>query len=337
VVALTSPKAFPSAVARQPNGVAPVVTTRSILREQKASKELSGKTVIGVRRQRPGKVGENEVEKSGSSEDSGSSDEDEGEGTRRGGARIDDEVEEVPAVNRVLFCARQFLKASRRFLNVSIDDSVKGASVRRLDALPQSAHEAAAAHDEATNGGQDNGDDHDDHKEEEDEEVSDGEDGIDVGSAETSGQAKKKRRLSAPLGAKGARDLMVEPLTDWVNASLTEQRQTLGAFNLALDRLTLSAVPKSLPCRENERARIDSLLRGAVWGGGGAPVVYISGMPGTGKTATVREVATALKAEARLGKVPPFTFVELNGMRLPQPEVGRGVGVSCESTVGINV
>lgn len=128
---------------------------------------------------------------------------------------------------------------------------------------------------------------------------------------------------------------MVEPLTDWANASLTEQRQTLGAFNLALDRLTLSAVPRSLPCRENERARIDSLLRGAVCGGGGAPVVYISGMPGTGKTATVREVATALKAEARLGKVPPFTFIELNGMRLPQPQVGQGVVFRCCSFWGL--
>jgi len=325
VVALTSPKDFPDAVARQPNGVAPVVTARSILREQKANKELNEKTSISVRRQRPGKVEENVVEKLGSSEEGGSSDEDEGEGAGRRGARIDDEVEEVPAVNRVFFCARQFLKGSRRFLDVSIDDSVKGASARRLDALPQSAHEAAAAHDEELNGDQDNGDDHDDYEEEEDEEVSDCKGVMDRGTTEAYGQAKKKRRLSAPLGAKGAKALTMEPLTDWVSASLTEQRKTLGAFNLALDRLTLSAVPKSLPCRENERARIDSLLRGAVCGGGGAPVVYISGMPGTGKTATVREVATALKAEARLGKVPPFTFVELNGMRLPQPQVGRGV------------
>jgi hypothetical protein len=328
VVVLTSPKAFPSAIARQPNGIAPAITARSILREQKAGKEVGGKTSLGARRQRPAKSEEDEVEKSGSSEDGWSSDEDDG-AEKRGTRDGDEEAEEVAAVNRVFFCARQFLKASRRFLDVVIDDSVKGSGERRLYALPQSAHEAAAAYDEETNEGQEH-EGGDDNEGEDEEVISDAEDSSGPGVATASGHAKKKRRLSAPLGAKESRALMVEPLTDWVNASLSEQRKTLGVFNLALDRLTLSAVPKSLPCRENERSKIDSLLRRAVCGSGAAPVVYISGMPGTGKTATVREVATALKAEARLGKIPHFTFVELNGMRLPQPQVCvQEIGLRC--------
>lgn len=47
--------------------------------------------------------------------------------------------------------------------------------------------------------------------------------------------------------------------------------------------------------------------------------MYISGVPGTGKTATVREVAKHLKESASNGELPEFTFIEINGMRLTEP------------------
>ena len=47
--------------------------------------------------------------------------------------------------------------------------------------------------------------------------------------------------------------------------------------------------------------------------------MYISGVPGTGKTATVREVARCLREEEESGSLPHFNFVEINGMRLTEP------------------
>ena len=48
-------------------------------------------------------------------------------------------------------------------------------------------------------------------------------------------------------------------------------------------------------------------------------------MPGTGKTATVREVVNALQAEARRGELHLFS-VEINGMQLSTPS---GLTVKC--------
>ncbi len=47
--------------------------------------------------------------------------------------------------------------------------------------------------------------------------------------------------------------------------------------------------------------------------------MYISGVPGTGKTATINEIARSLREAASEGQVPSFNFVELNGLRLTEP------------------
>lgn len=47
--------------------------------------------------------------------------------------------------------------------------------------------------------------------------------------------------------------------------------------------------------------------------------MYISGVPGTGKTATVREVMRSLVQGCTDGDVPQFKFLELNGMKLTDP------------------
>ena len=41
--------------------------------------------------------------------------------------------------------------------------------------------------------------------------------------------------------------------------------------------------------------------------------MYISGVPGTGKTATVMEVIRTLKEHASEGELPDFDFIEING------------------------
>ena len=49
--------------------------------------------------------------------------------------------------------------------------------------------------------------------------------------------------------------------------------------------------------------------------------MYISGVPGTGKTATVHEVIRSIEEaqEESQDDLPEFTFVEINGMKLTEP------------------
>lgn len=47
--------------------------------------------------------------------------------------------------------------------------------------------------------------------------------------------------------------------------------------------------------------------------------MYISGVPGTGKTATVTEVIKCLQKLSKEKKLPKFEFIEVNGMRLTEP------------------
>ncbi|PIA17903.1 P-loop containing nucleoside triphosphate hydrolase protein, partial [Coemansia reversa NRRL 1564] len=47
--------------------------------------------------------------------------------------------------------------------------------------------------------------------------------------------------------------------------------------------------------------------------------MYISGVPGTGKTATVHEAIRALSENVEEGELPDFQFIELNGMKMTEP------------------
>ncbi|CRL02301.1 CLUMA_CG015252, isoform A [Clunio marinus] len=83
-------------------------------------------------------------------------------------------------------------------------------------------------------------------------------------------------------------------------------------------RLHVSSVPKNLPCREKEFREIYSFLEGNLLDKIGG-CIYISGVPGTGKTATTTEVMKALKEQVEEGNLPDFEFVDINGMRITEP------------------
>lgn len=89
-------------------------------------------------------------------------------------------------------------------------------------------------------------------------------------------------------------------------------------FQTARSRLHVSAVPGSLPCREVEFASVYSHLESAISDGSGA-CIYISGTPGTGKTATVREVVSQLNTAVVSEELDDFIFVEINGMKVTDP------------------
>lgn len=83
-------------------------------------------------------------------------------------------------------------------------------------------------------------------------------------------------------------------------------------------RLHVSAVPESLPCREQEFQDIYNFVESKLLDHTGG-CMYISGVPGTGKTATVHEVIHCLQQAAQANGVPPFQYVEVNGMKLTEP------------------
>merc|ERR1719422_451761 len=92
---------------------------------------------------------------------------------------------------------------------------------------------------------------------------------------------------------------------------------TADPITEAQRRLHVSAVPTSLPCREEEFAEIFGYVESKLREGTGG-CCYISGVPGTGKTATVMEVVRYLQENKE--DYPDFNFCAMNGMRLTSPE-----------------
>ncbi|KAL8371005.1 hypothetical protein RB595_001044 [Gaeumannomyces hyphopodioides] len=89
-------------------------------------------------------------------------------------------------------------------------------------------------------------------------------------------------------------------------------------FQLARTQLHVASVPTSLPCRESEFSEVYAHLEAAITDGAGS-CIYISGTPGTGKTATVREVVSRLDEAVRHDELDDFIFVEINGMKVSDP------------------
>ncbi|CAL8469764.1 g9306 [Coccomyxa elongata] len=86
--------------------------------------------------------------------------------------------------------------------------------------------------------------------------------------------------------------------------------------------LALTSAPGAMPCREAERAEIARFVEEAVAAGEEClgQCLYVAGVPGTGKTATVHEVMRQLRGRAESGELPAFRFVEINALRLPSPQ-----------------
>ncbi|KAF8910446.1 hypothetical protein CPB84DRAFT_1702121 [Gymnopilus junonius] len=86
----------------------------------------------------------------------------------------------------------------------------------------------------------------------------------------------------------------------------------------AMHALHVGSRPDALPCREDEFGRVLKCV-GELLEEGSGGCVYISGVPGTGKTATVHSVVKQLKRMAENNEINPFTYVEINGLKIPEP------------------
>ncbi|GAM20563.1 hypothetical protein SAMD00019534_037380 [Acytostelium subglobosum LB1] len=107
------------------------------------------------------------------------------------------------------------------------------------------------------------------------------------------------------------------PLED-IDASAESDTRSL--FIHARNNLHVSTIPTRMPCREKEKDTIANFLelrlkKGNTSGG----CLYIAGMPGTGKTSTVKEVIRDLQKKRSSNQVEPFEYIEVNCMELSDP------------------
>lgn len=120
----------------------------------------------------------------------------------------------------------------------------------------------------------------------------------------------------------------VAPVVPLRRVHTSESTTATTPYALARERLHVSAVPDSLPCRENEFMDITGYIESAIHEATGT-CVYISGVPGTGKTATVLEVIRHLQQQAEEKTIPEFDFVEINGMKLTDPNQAYSILWDC--------
>lgn len=107
-------------------------------------------------------------------------------------------------------------------------------------------------------------------------------------------------------------------LTPSIHARSQPVNRRRSQLEVARESLHVSALLKSLPCRENEFDNVYRFVEGKLLDKCGG-CMYISGVPGTGKTATVTQAMKALKKSADTDELPEFEFIEINGMRLTEP------------------
>ncbi|CAG8699440.1 2620_t:CDS:2, partial [Acaulospora colombiana] len=100
-----------------------------------------------------------------------------------------------------------------------------------------------------------------------------------------------------------------------------------SCYDRARSMLRLEEVPEFLPCREKEYKLIHDKIKSAIEQFSGHRIckqltfrIVISGQPGTGKTATVRQVVRNLQKKVEKKELVSFKFIEINGMELRPPE-----------------
>lgn len=90
------------------------------------------------------------------------------------------------------------------------------------------------------------------------------------------------------------------------------------AFKQLKEKLHTSTRIDSLPCREDEFTTLLMTLETAIREENGCSI-YVSGTPGTGKTATIREVIASLKEIVTYDGIREFDFFEINCLKLLTP------------------
>ena len=93
------------------------------------------------------------------------------------------------------------------------------------------------------------------------------------------------------------------------------KQDKLNSYEVACQKLQLNAIPDELPCRDDERVKITEYIKQGLENKGSSSSLYVSGMPGTGKTVTTMQVI------AKLRKKFNFDFLQINAMQLTNPNL----------------
>ncbi|KAI5819687.1 P-loop containing nucleoside triphosphate hydrolase protein [Pyronema omphalodes] len=157
--------------------------------------------------------------------------------------------------------------------------------------------------------------------------------------------ATPSRRTPGKFGTPTHKRIVVKKallFTPLASRTLSPATHLASPYALARHRLHVATLPPSLPCREEEFTEVYTHLSAAITEGTGS-CIYISGTPGTGKTATVREVVSQLQALVVQEELDDFIFVEINGMKVTDPhqsysllwEAIKGERVSSSQALGL--
>ncbi|PSK35172.1 hypothetical protein C7M61_004836 [Candidozyma pseudohaemuli] len=109
-----------------------------------------------------------------------------------------------------------------------------------------------------------------------------------------------------------------------LNRKSTKQSQNVvdtssEAFKELKKKLHTSTTITSLPRREDEWVAVYTNLEDAIQTQTGS-CVYVSGTPGVGKTATIKEVIRSLQSSVADGLLNEFDFLDINCLKLLSPE-----------------
>ncbi|EGV65772.1 P-loop containing nucleoside triphosphate hydrolase protein [Yamadazyma tenuis ATCC 10573] len=96
------------------------------------------------------------------------------------------------------------------------------------------------------------------------------------------------------------------------------------AFKDLKKKLHTSAKLSSLPCREDEFTTLYLNVENSIKEQTGC-CLYISGTPGIGKTATIQEVMSSMEDLKEKGEVNDFDYVEINALKLINPNYAYSV------------
>ncbi|ORY35566.1 P-loop containing nucleoside triphosphate hydrolase protein [Naematelia encephala] len=135
----------------------------------------------------------------------------------------------------------------------------------------------------------------------------------------TTRKANKRVKITAQRGRKKRVPHPKSSVTHLPTSVPSLEDLPVDPYERALRLLHVGATPESLPCREDEFVDVLSRVEEGVEGGGGG-CLYIAGVPGTGKTATVHAVVKELMRKAEDGELAPFSYVEINGLKIPSPQ-----------------
>lgn len=128
--------------------------------------------------------------------------------------------------------------------------------------------------------------------------------------------ARKRRADEAREGAAAKRQ---------AGASHARREAVVKKLERACEELLLSSLPKAMTGRESERGEIHSVLRSAIEQQSAGGPIYISGLPGAGKTSIVKEVIRSLEQMRDADRLPHFLWIEVNGLQMPRPDVAYSV------------